>query len=99
MVIAPSVGSRKERAVIGFIVAGLIIGALARLIRRGRQDLSLFSTLALGLAGSVIGGTIANLLGTGNVLELDMLGFIAAVISSVFLLGLAEGTLGSRRRR
>jgi uncharacterized membrane protein YeaQ/YmgE (transglycosylase-associated protein family) len=49
---------------IGFIVAGLVIGALARLIRPGKQNLGLLMTLLLGLAGSVIGGLVANALGT-----------------------------------
>jgi uncharacterized membrane protein YeaQ/YmgE (transglycosylase-associated protein family) len=78
---------------IGFIVAGLIIGALARLIRPGKQDLSLLWTLLLGLAGSVIGGSVANLLGTGTISELNVLGFIAAVL----LVGVAE-TLQAKRR-
>lgn len=37
---------------IGFIVAGLIIGALARLFTPGKQNLSLVATLLLGLVGS-----------------------------------------------
>jgi uncharacterized membrane protein YeaQ/YmgE (transglycosylase-associated protein family) len=83
---------------IGFIVAGLIIGALARLIKPGKQNLSLLATLLLGLAGSVIGGVIANLLGTGSVFELNTLGFIVAVIASVLLIGVAESLSGSRSR-
>ncbi|MFB9905444.1 GlsB/YeaQ/YmgE family stress response membrane protein [Allokutzneria oryzae] len=75
---------------IGFIVAGLIIGALARLIKPGEQHLSVLATLLLGLVGSVIGGTIANLLGTGDIFELNVLGFIIAVIASVALIGVAE---------
>jgi uncharacterized membrane protein YeaQ/YmgE (transglycosylase-associated protein family) len=54
------------------------------------------ATLVLGLVGSVIGGVIANLLGTGNIFELNILGFIAALIASVLLIGVAEGM--SRRR-
>ncbi|MBW3561410.1 MAG: hypothetical protein KY437_02835 [Actinobacteria bacterium] len=84
---------------IGFIVAGLVIGALARLFKRGRQDLSLLATLLLGLAGSVIGGTVANLLGTGDLFELNALGFIVAVIAAVLLVGVAEGMSGSGRSR
>lgn len=76
---------------IGFIVAGLVIGALARLITPGRQKLGLLWTLLLGLAGSVIGGVIANLLGTGDIWELNILGFIVAVIAAVLLIGVAEG--------
>ena len=82
---------------IGFIVAGLVIGALARLIKPGRQRLSLLATLALGLVGSVIGGSIANLLGTGGIFELNVLGFVMAVIASVLLIGVAE-SMSARSR-
>lgn len=82
---------------IGFIVAGLIIGALARLIKPGKQNLGLLATLLLGLVGSVIGGVIASLLGTGDIFELNFLGFIVAVIASVLLVGTAEAVVGRRR--
>lgn len=81
---------------IGFIVAGLVIGALARLIKPGRQNLGLVATLVLGLAGSVIGGLVANLLGTGDIFELNVLGFVVAVIAAVLLIGVAESL--ARRR-
>ena len=75
---------------IGFIVAGLIIGALARLLMPGRQKIGLLWTLLLGVAGSVIGGTIANLLGTGSIWELNVIGFVAAVLCALGLLVVAE---------
>jgi len=75
---------------IGFIIAGLIIGALARLLLPGKQKIGLLWTLALGLAGSVIGGTIANAIGTGDIFELNVIGFIVAVLSSIALLVVAE---------
>jgi uncharacterized membrane protein YeaQ/YmgE (transglycosylase-associated protein family) len=75
---------------IGFIVAGLIVGALARLLMPGRQKIGLLWTLLLGLAGSVIGGSIANLLGTGDIWELNVIGFVVAVVSAVVLLAVAE---------
>ena len=81
---------------IGFIVAGLIIGALARLIKPGKQNLGLLATLLLGLAGSVIGGVVASLLGTGDIFELNFLGFIVAVIASVLQVGTAEAVAGRR---
>ena len=76
---------------IGFIIAGLVIGALARLIKPGKQNLSILATLLLGIVGSVIGGVVANLLGTGDVWELNMLGFVVAVVAAVLLIGVAEG--------
>ncbi|MPZ74682.1 MAG: GlsB/YeaQ/YmgE family stress response membrane protein [Nitriliruptorales bacterium] len=81
---------------IGFIVAGLVIGALARLIKPGRQGIGLLGTLLVGLAGSVVGGVIANLLGTGDIWELNVLGFIVAVISAILLLGVVEGAAARR---
>jgi uncharacterized membrane protein YeaQ/YmgE (transglycosylase-associated protein family) len=83
--------------VIGFIVAGLIIGALARLIKPGKQNLGLLATLLLGLVGSIIGGAIASFFGTGNIFELNVFGFIVAVIAAVLLIGIAEGVAGRRR--
>jgi len=83
---------------IGFIIAGLIIGALARLFTPGKQRLGLLATLLLGLAGSVIGGTIAAILGTGSIFELNVFGFIVAVISAVMLVGTAE-SLSARNKR
>ena len=82
---------------IGFLVAGLVIGVLARLFKPGKQNLSLLWTLLLGLAGSVVGGMVANLLGTGDIFELDFLGFVVAVIAAVLLIGVAETMSGKQR--
>ena len=79
---------------IGFIIAGLVIGALARLVKPGRQNLGLLATLLLGLAGSVIGGVIANLIGSGTIFELNIIGFVVAVIAAVLLIGVFEGAAG-----
>jgi len=81
---------------IGFIVAGLVIGALARLVKPGKQNLSILWTLLLGLAGSVIGGLIASLLGSGDIFELNIIGFILAVVAAVLLIGVAEGAAGKK---
>lgn len=83
--------------IIGFLVAGLVIGALARLIKPGRQSLSLVATLLLGVVGSIIGGVVANLLGTGDMWELNAIGFIVAVVAAVLLIGIAEGISSGRR--
>lgn len=88
---------------IGFLIAGLIIGLLARLLLPGRQRLSLLWTLALGVIGSLIGGTIANAIGSGDIWELNVIGFIAAVAASMALLaaadrsGIGAGDGGGRR--
>jgi uncharacterized membrane protein YeaQ/YmgE (transglycosylase-associated protein family) len=94
--------------ILGLLLIGLIIGALARLLLPGRQRLGLVLTLLLGVLGALIGGVVASYLGTGNIWELNVVGFIVAVLASVGLLAIAEaagigapkrgGTLGSDRR-
>ena len=84
--------------ILGLIVVGLIIGVLARLIVPGKQRLSMLATLLLGVAGAVIGGVIASLLGTGDIFELNIIGFVVAVIAAVLLIGVAEGVSGGRSR-
>ena len=79
---------------IGFLVAGLIIGALARLIKPGKQNLGILATLGLGLVGSLIGGVIASFFGTGSIWELNILGFVLAVVAAVLLVGGAEALTG-----
>ena len=83
--------------ILGLIVVGLIIGVLARLIVPGKQRLSMLATLLLGVAGAVIGGVIASLLGTGDIFELNIIGFVIADIAAVLLIGVAEGVSGRSR--
>lgn len=84
---------------IGFLVAGLVIGVLARLLKSGKQDLGILGTLGLGVVGSLIGGTVAWLLGTGSIWELNVLGFVLSVVAAVLLIGVAEAVVsrGSER--
>jgi len=82
--------------IIGFLVFGLVVGAVARLIKPGRQNLSLGMTLALGVVGSLIGGVVATMLGTGSFGELNIIGAVVAIIAAVLLIGVAEGMSGKK---
>ena len=84
---------------IGFIVFGLVVGAVARLIKPGKQNLSVLATLGLGLVGSVIGGVVASLLGTGTIWELDFLGSVVAIAAAVALVGTAEALTSKNSSR
>lgn len=86
---------------IGFLVFGLFVGFVARLIVPGRQRLGIWVTLLLGVLGSVVGGVVANALGTGDVWELNFVGSVVAIIASVFLIVIGErvGMLRSRNDR
>lgn len=86
--------------ILGFLVFGLIVGAVARLIKPGKQKLSILMTLLLGVVGSLIGGLVASFFGTGNIWELNILGAIVAIIVAFLLIGVAEGVSqrGTARR-
>lgn len=86
---------------IGFIVFGLVVGAVARLLVPGRQHLSLGMTVLLGVIGSIAGGVVANALGTGDVMELNFIGSLVAIAASVVLIVVGEnmGVLRRRTRR
>lgn len=85
--------------IIGFIVFGLIVGALARLIVPGKQRLSIGVTLLLGVVGSVVGGVIASELGTGDLFELNLLGTVVAVLAAALLIAVVDGPHTRRRGR
>jgi uncharacterized membrane protein YeaQ/YmgE (transglycosylase-associated protein family) len=84
--------------ILGLIVVGLVIGALARLIKPGRQRIGMLMTLLLGVGGAIIGGVLVGLFDPDTgIFELNVLGFIVAVIAAVLLIGVAEG--GATRKK
>jgi uncharacterized membrane protein YeaQ/YmgE (transglycosylase-associated protein family) len=84
--------------ILGLIAVGLVIGALARLVKPGRQRMSILATLLLGVAGAVIGGLIADWLNVGSITELNFWGFLFALLVAVLLIGIAEGVSAGRHR-
>ena len=44
---------------IGMIIAGAVLGALARLVMRGEQNISILWTIVLGAVGALVGGATA----------------------------------------
>jgi uncharacterized membrane protein YeaQ/YmgE (transglycosylase-associated protein family) len=62
------------------VISGFVIGALARFALPGPDPMPWYATIALGIAGSFIGGIIARLLiGSGG-------GFFFAFLGAVLLL-------------
>ena len=52
--------------IIGWVVLGLIAGALAKMIYPGSQGGGMLSTMVLGIVGAFIGGTLYTLITTGK---------------------------------
>ena len=87
--------------IISWVIFGLVVGLLARLLLPGRQKIGILLTIVLGVAGALIGGFVATeLLGIADADEFDIGSFLIAVATSVGLLAVAErlGLGGDRRR-
>jgi uncharacterized membrane protein YeaQ/YmgE (transglycosylase-associated protein family) len=63
-------------------VVGLIIGALARFALPGRDDMSVWRTMAYGVGGAFLGGIISRLLGISN----PIVGYLIAIAVAMGLI-------------
>lgn len=79
--------------VIWYAIAGLVIGALARLILPGKQNMSIWWTIILGVLAAIVGGLIWNALFPDN----EGVAWIGSIIVAVVILFLYERFLVSRR--
>lgn len=83
--------------VIGWIIIGLIAGALGKLIMPGDDPGGVFVTMLLGIAGAFVGGFLASLVGLGGG------GFIwtiiVATIGAIILLAIYRAVIGGRTAR
>ena len=80
--------------ILGWIVFGLIIGALAKLVMPGRDPGGYIATILLGIAGAVLGGWLGRTLGLYAPGE--PAGFIMALVGSVLLLVIYRFIVRSR---
>ena len=77
---------------------GLVAGAVARLVVPGRQGIGCLATLAVGIAGALIGGLIGQVvLGHHVRFRWDLTPFLLAVAGAVVLLLALEALAGRRR--
>ena len=86
--------------IIGAIVVGLIIGALARLIMPGKQNIGVIMTIVLGILGSFIGTWVTYKLGYTNANGgFEIIPFLVGIVVAVILIGLYLGIAGRRGTR
>jgi uncharacterized membrane protein YeaQ/YmgE (transglycosylase-associated protein family) len=83
--------------IISAIVVGLVIGALARLILPGKQDIPIWLTIVVGIVAAFIGSAIARGIGYANTPGIDWLEIITQVVVAMVGIGLISGTMGRRR--
>ncbi|MER6004307.1 GlsB/YeaQ/YmgE family stress response membrane protein [Nonomuraea angiospora] len=88
-------------AIVSAIVIGAIVGALARLIVPGRQNMSIGLTLIVGIVAALIGTLIAQAAGVADTRGIDwiehILQLVLAVIGVLLVTRFTAGRTGRTR--
>ena len=72
--------------ILSWIIMGLIVGALAKLIMPGRDPGGIIVTILIGIAGAFVGGLIGSMLGLGPVEGFNIGSLLLAIGGAVLLL-------------
>ncbi len=78
--------------ILGWIVFGLIVGVVAKLLMPGRDPGGFIVTIILGIVGALLGGFIGRAVGWYG--PNDPVGFVLAVVGAIVLLVIYRFTLG-----
>ncbi len=83
--------------IVGAVVVGAIIGALARLVMPGRQGIGMLMTVLLGIVGSFLGSWVTAQFGYANANGgFAVLPFLVGVVVAALLIALYVGVAGRR---
>src|SRR5687768_75635 len=82
--------------VLGWIIFGLIVGAIAKLLMPGRDPGGFIVTMLLGIAGALLGGFLGRALGWYG--EGDSAGFLMSLLGAIVLLVIYRMAIGRRAR-
>lgn len=80
--------------ILGWILFGLVVGALAKLFMPGRDPGGIIVTMLLGIAGALLGGFIGRALGLYG--EGQAAGFLMSLAGAIVLLALYRMFVGRR---
>ena len=85
--------------IVTFVIVGLIVGALARLVVPGRNPIGIGMTILLGIVGAVVGGLIGHAIGAGWIITLLLeVAVAAALVYAISGSRGRRGVMGGRRR-
>jgi uncharacterized membrane protein YeaQ/YmgE (transglycosylase-associated protein family) len=86
--------------IIWAIIGGAVIGVLARMILPGRQNISVWLTVAVGIGAALVGGLVADWLGVGETRGVDWIRHVIQLALAVVFVWLAARFMsGSARHR
>ena len=83
-------------SIIGWIVLGLIVGALAKLIMPGKDPGGFIVTILIGIVGAFLGGFLGNLITGYGLNGFSLWSIILAIVGSIILLWIYRATTRSR---
>ncbi|MDQ2977616.1 MAG: GlsB/YeaQ/YmgE family stress response membrane protein [Acidobacteriota bacterium] len=81
--------------ILGWILFGLVVGALAKFLMPGRDGGGILVTILLGIVGALLGGFLGRALGLYQPGE--PAGFVGALVGAVLVLFLYRAMAGRRR--
>ena len=81
--------------ILGWILFGLVVGALAKLIMPGRDPGGFVVTILLGIVGALVGGFLGRALGLYQPGE--PAGFLGALVGAIIVLAIYRMAAGRRR--
>ena len=77
--------------IIGWLIVGLVAGALARLLVPGKDPMGVLGTLVLGLVGSIVGGLLGRM-----IFDDTSVGIVGSVIGAVIVLLVYRSVTGRK---
>ena len=84
--------------ILGLIVFGAVIGALARLVLPGKQNINLIVTVILGILGALIGYWVWGLISDqGDTAGIDWIRWFISIAAAAILVVLYGSLMGRRR--
>ena len=84
--------------ILGWIILGLVAGAIAKALHKGEEPGGLLGTLAVGVLGAIMGGLIASAVGIGGIGSFFSLGtWLIAIGGALLLLVLYSALVGGGR--
>lgn len=85
--------------ILGWIVVGLVVGALAKLIMPGKDPGGIIITIVIGVVGGLLGGFVSSkLFGVSTGSFFDLRTWIIALIGALVLLLIYRLIAGRRGR-
>jgi uncharacterized membrane protein YeaQ/YmgE (transglycosylase-associated protein family) len=86
-------------AIIGLLIAGIVLGILGKLVAPGRQNIPFWLTIIAGIVGALVGNLIAGAFGVKDTPGIDWWRHVFQIIVAAVAVALAASLYGRNRSR